>query len=404
MERGLELWAMRTPEAGTTAAQARRAEQAGWDGITFTDSQNLVADPFVGAALAAAATEKLRFATGVSNLHTRHPAVLAATAATVQAESGGRFVLGIGRGDTALFHLGRKPMPVVRFAERLRAVQAYLAGDTIDAEGHPSRLHWLDRLEQPDRSGQPDRGARGDQPGRADQGDRADRGRRSGADKVPLDVACSGPRMLALAAEVAENVTLAVGADDQRVAWAIDLVRKAAADAGRDPDTISVGAYLNVGCHPDPDVARGLIAGGVAAFAHFSAMPASTGAGLREEDKAVVAEVGRRYDSRVHLRNDAAHTGALDAAFVDRFAVVGTPERCVERLAALAELGVDRFVITGPSFGGNRDDARTAERLLAREVLPALRDRPHHPTEPAPERGAGFAPLSGAGSSEARER
>ena len=345
MVRGLELWTMRVPEAGTTAAQARRAEQAGWDGITFTDSQNLVADPFVGAALAAAATEHLRFATGVSNLHTRHPATLATTAATVQAESGGRFVLGVGRGDTALFHLGRKPMPVDRFADRLRQLQSYLAGETVDAEGHPSRIHWLDRLDP------------------------------ATTPKVPLDVACSGPRMLALAAAVAEHVTLAVGADDQRVAWAVDLVRQAATAAGRDPATISFGAYVNVGCHPDPDVARGLIAGGVAAFAHFSAMPASTGAGLRDEDKAVVAEVGRRYDSRVHLRNDAAHTEVLDADFVDRFAVVGPPDRCVERLAALHGLGVDRLVLTGPSFGADRDDARTAERLLAGEVLPALRER-----------------------------
>ena len=330
---------MRVPEVGTVEAQARRAERQGWDGITFTDSQNLVGDPFVAVALAAAATERLRFATGVSNLHTRHPAALATVAATVQETSGGRFVLGLGRGDTALFHLGRKPMPVDRFAALLGDVQTYLGKGTVDCDGHPSRLHWLDRARQP---------------------------------KVPLDVACSGPRMLDVAARVAERVTLAVGADDDRVAWAIGVARKAAADAGRDPASVSVGAYVNVGCHPDPDVARSLIRGGVAAFAHFSAMPASTGAGLRAEDRAVVAEVGRRYDSNQHLRNDAAHNAALDDAFVDRFAVVGPPERCVARLTALAALGVDRFVITAAGFGADSDDARTASRLLRDEVLPAL--------------------------------
>ena len=41
--------------------------------------------------------------------------------------------------------------------------------------------------------------------------------------------------MIELAARVAERVTLAVGADPDRVAWALDLARKAAADAGRDP-------------------------------------------------------------------------------------------------------------------------------------------------------------------------
>ena len=332
---------MRIPETGTVVAQAERAERDGWDGITFTDSQNLVADPFVGVALAAAATERLRFATGVTNAFTRHPAALANVAATVQETSGGRFVLGIGRGDTALFHLGRKPMKVDQFAALVTDLQAYLANETVDCDGYPSRMRWLDRTHQP---------------------------------KVPLDVAVSGPRMIELGARVAERVTLAVGADPDRVAWALDLARAAAADAGRDPGAISFGAYVNVGCHPDVTVARELIRGAVAAFAHFSSMPGSTGAGLDERDRAVVAEVGRRYDSNQHLSNTAAHTDALDADFVDRFAVVGPADACVERLRALAGLGLERFVITGPSFRADRDQARTADQLLTREVLPAVRE------------------------------
>lgn len=340
----MELWSVRIPETGTVVAQAERAERVGWDGITFTDSQNLVGDPFIAVALAAAATEHLQFATGVTNAYTRHPAALANVAATVQETSGGRFALGIGRGDTALFHLGLKPMKVDRFAELVTDVQHYLANETIDCDGHPSRLRWLDRAQQA---------------------------------KVPLDVVASGPRVISFAAGIAERVTLAVGADPDRVAWALDLARAAAADAGRDPAAISFGAYVNVGCHPDVDAARELISGGVAAFAHFSSMPGSTGAGLAEPDRAVVAEVGRRYDSNEHLSNSAAHTEPLSAEFVDRFAVVGTPEVCVDRLRALAGLGIDRFVITGASFRADRDHARTAEQLLVGEVLPALREGAH---------------------------
>jgi 5,10-methylenetetrahydromethanopterin reductase len=337
----MELWAMRIPETGTVVAQAERAEAAGWDGVTFTDSQNLVADPFVAVALAAAATDRLQFATGVTNAFTRHPAALANVAATVQETSGGRFVLGIGRGDTALFHLGRKPMRVDDFAVLVEQLQTYLANGTVHIDGYPSRMRWLDRAQQP---------------------------------KVPLDIAVSGPRMIELAGRVAERVTLAVGADPDRVAWALDLARRAATDAGRDPDAISYGAYVNVGCHPDIDAARELIRGGVAAFAHFSSMPGSTGAGLAEADRAVVAEVGRRYDSNEHLNNTAAHTDALEPEFVDRFAVVGPPDVCAERLNGLARLGLERFVITGPSFRADREHARTADRLLTREVLPAVRE------------------------------
>ena len=67
----MQFWATRTPETGTIETQATRAEAAGWDGITFTDSQNLIGDPFVAVALAGRATEHLRFGTGVANLFTR---------------------------------------------------------------------------------------------------------------------------------------------------------------------------------------------------------------------------------------------------------------------------------------------------------------------------------------------
>lgn len=337
----MELWAMGIPEIGAAVGQAQRAEAAGWDGISFVDSQNLVGDPFVAIALAAVATDRIRFATGVTNAYTRHPALLANVAATVQEVSEGRFVLGIGRGDTALFHLGLPPMPVSRFDPLAVQLQSYLARETVDCDGHPSCLQFLDRCRQP---------------------------------KVPLDIAASGPRMIELGSRVAERVTLAVGADPDRVAWALDLARKAAADAGRDPAGLSFGAYLTVGCHPDVATARNLVRGSVAAFAHFSAMPGSTGAGLAERDRPIVAEVGRRYDSYRHLRNDADHAQVLNDDFIDRFAIVGPPDTGVARLRELADLGMERFVIAGAGFGADRGDAQTADQLLRQELLPALRE------------------------------
>src|SRR3954471_8631991 len=154
---------MGLPEPGSAPFQAELAELAGWDGITFVDSQNLVGDPFVAVALAAKAADALRFATGVTNAFTRHPAALATVAATVQEESGGRFALGIGRGDTALFHLGRPPMPVAAFEREVMRLQGFLAGVEVDLDGHPSRVSWIARTRQP---------------------------------KVPLDVAASGPRVI----------------------------------------------------------------------------------------------------------------------------------------------------------------------------------------------------------------
>ncbi len=85
---------MSVPIISGAADRARRAEEAGWDGITFTDSQNLCPDPFVVFAVVAEGTERIQLATGVTNVHTRHPAALATAAATVNELAGGRFVLG----------------------------------------------------------------------------------------------------------------------------------------------------------------------------------------------------------------------------------------------------------------------------------------------------------------------
>jgi len=104
-------------------------------------------------------------------------------------------------------------------------------------------------------------------------------------------------------------------------------------------------------------------------------MPGSTGAGLQEADRAVVAEVGRTYNSNEHLRNTAGHTAALKPEFVDRFAIVGAPDACARRLGELVDLGLERFVITGASFGADCEQRRQSEQLLTGELLPMLRER-----------------------------
>jgi 5,10-methylenetetrahydromethanopterin reductase len=46
--------------------------------------------------------------------------------------------------------------------------------------------------------------------------------------KVPVDVAATGPRTIAVGARHAERVTFTVGADPRRVSWAVEEARRAA--------------------------------------------------------------------------------------------------------------------------------------------------------------------------------
>ena len=348
----LEVWATGAGVPGLAARHAAAAEQAGYDGLSLVDSQNLAGDCYVGLALAAKATTRLKLATGVTNPVTRHPAATAAAIAAVHAESGGRAVLGIGRGDSALAHLGYAPAKVPVFERTLRRIQGYLRGEEVPFEADAnlatlgladapkaSRLAWLSR----------------DLP------------------KVPVDVAATGPRMIGIAARLAERVTFAVGADPARVRWAIESAREARRKAGLDPAGVSLGAWVNVVVHDDAATAKALGEGGLALFARFSALHGTPVGPASEADRALLRKVHDAYDMNRHARTGSQQAALLDAGFADRFAVFGPPAHCIARLRELVALGLERLMIVGASIGADREQARACEARFVREVLPALR-------------------------------
>ena len=313
---------------GRCVPTAVAAERAGFDIVHVTDSQCLRGDVYTQLMLCGQATSTIRLATGVTNPLTRHPSVTAASIVSVQAECGNRAILGIGRGDSAVLHIGRKPARMREYGDYVRQLQAYLRGETVDQNGFASRLRWLEQID---------------------------------AEKVPVDMVGSGPKSLALAGELADRVTLAVGADPGRIEWGIGQVREAARAAGREPDDIPVGAYVNVLVDDDEDAARRTARGWVATFAHFSA---SVGADFEHQPE-IMRRVTERlvtdYDTNYHTQGDAPHVDLLDAEFVDWFAAVGSARKVIARLAPLVELGLNHLYFVGPWAG------------LAEEVMPALR-------------------------------
>ncbi|MDA3040878.1 MAG: LLM class flavin-dependent oxidoreductase [Actinomycetota bacterium] len=131
-----QFWFVTFPTPGTTAATARDLEAAGWDGVFFPDTQCLSGDVYSALALAASATSRLLLGPGVTNPVTRHPSVTANAIATIQVESNGRAVLGLGRGDSSLAYIGRPPASVKTFDRYLTDVQQYLRGDDVDIDGY----------------------------------------------------------------------------------------------------------------------------------------------------------------------------------------------------------------------------------------------------------------------------
>ena len=80
--------------------------------IWVIDSQLAMKDVYAGLVVAAMNTSRIGLGTGVTNAVTRHPSVTTSAMAAVAEISGGRAILGIGAGDSALYSIGLKPQKV----------------------------------------------------------------------------------------------------------------------------------------------------------------------------------------------------------------------------------------------------------------------------------------------------
>ncbi len=346
----MELWMLTHSNARHAASSAVRAEAAGWAGMLVVDSQNLAGDSYVALTLAATQTSRLGLGTGVTNSVTRHPAVTASAAMAVQEVSSGRMVLGIGRGDSALAHLGRSPAHFRSFAAYLIALQQYMRGEAVDFEAFPIPHEWASPVADLHLADHPVNSRL--------------RWLQGAIPKVPVEVAATGPLVIRLAAREADRVMFTLGAVPDRLRWGMNEATVAA--PGKN---LRFGAYINLVCHPDRAMARSLVRGGLTTFARFSVMHGQLSGPANAQQQKVFQALHDGYDMRAHTRADSAQASLMDDAFVDAFAIAGPPDYCIERLEELKALGIDKVVISGPTAGTDREQAGKALALLDATVV-----------------------------------
>jgi 5,10-methylenetetrahydromethanopterin reductase len=92
-------------------------EAEGAGRVWVIDSQLAMKDVYAGLVVAALKTKRIGLGTGVTNAVTRHPTVTANALAAVNEISGGRAILGLGAGDSALYGIGLKPQKVAEVEE-----------------------------------------------------------------------------------------------------------------------------------------------------------------------------------------------------------------------------------------------------------------------------------------------
>lgn len=320
------------------ALLARDVERLGYDTLWCNDDR-LQRDVFVTLAVAAQATQRIALGPGVTNPYSRHPALIATAAATLDELSHGRAVVGLGAGGTNHRALGisrRRPAAALR--EAVEVIRGLLAGERITVDGDVVRTceAELDFA-----------------PRRAD---------------LPIYIGARGPRNLELAGEVADGVIVGNVATAQGWEYALGRVLAGAHRAARDPATVRCVAWLY--CAIDEDRASAIDAvRPMVATSLITSRPVLHELGV--EMPAAFAEAMERRGWS--LLRDAVTEGGrtLPEDVVSRFAIAGTPEDCRRALDALLAAAPQIAEVVIVPFATARTPVQETIRRFIRDVAAA---------------------------------
>lgn len=322
------------PPAQRVVELAKLAEDNGFThGWTF-DSHVLWQEPFVIYSMMLAATERMVVGPMVTNPGTRDWTVLASLFATLNDAYGPRTICGMGRGDSALRYIGRKPTTLATMVESMKLIKDMVAGKEVVYNEQTLKLPWVT----------------------------------DGWD-LPMWAAGYGPKALDTVGRHADGFILQL-ADPQILEWTVAAVRAAAADEGRDPKSIDIcvvaPAYVGDDIAHQREQVRWF--GGMVGN-HVADMVGRYGDDASKVPKVlsdyIKAREGYNYDHHGRTGNDS--TDFVPDDIVDRFCVLGTTEDHIAKLTELRDLGVDQFGIY------LMHDAQEATlRAYGGSIIPAL--------------------------------
>ena len=323
-------------------AYATLAESIGFDMVGVADSQSLFREPFVTLGLIGQATEKVMIGTSVTNPITRHPAVMASAIATVQEISGGRAMLGIGTGDSAIYNINERPRGLAGLRDYILTLRQLLAGENAEFGGRTVHTKWTGGLDHP---------------------------------PVPIYISAEGPKTLELAGEIADGVFCGMGLSPEVVALSLDHLRIGAERAGRSLDDIDIWTLARVNVGDDLPALTDEVRMELASTAHHAFRFTLEGKLVPPEMADAIRAVQSGYRPANHEDLGESPNAklmadpALLSYMAERFAVLGTPEACAERIMQIRAAGFHKILFTG--FVENRT---ALIETLGRDVFPRCRN------------------------------
>ncbi len=320
-----------TPPAARVIDLAKRAETHGFSHVWTFDSHILWEEPYVIYSQILAETRRITVGPMVTNPATRDWTVTASTYATLNEMYGNRTVCGIGRGDSAVRVTNGKPTTLATMRESIHVIRELACGRGVEYNGSTITLPWASSSE--------------------------------------LEVwgAGYGPKALKLIGETCDGFILQL-ADPSIAEWTIGAVRSAAADAGRDPDEITIcvaaPAYVGDDLAYLRDQVRwfgGMVGNHVADIVERYGEDAPVPAALTEYIKN-----RKGYDYNQHGSASSEHVDFVPDDVIDRFCILGPIDAHLARLEELEALGVDQFAIYLQHDGKDHTLAEYGEKIIPR--------------------------------------
>ena len=303
--------------------ELRDAEDMGLGTAFISERFNIKeAGALTGAAIGA--TSNINIVTAATNHTTRHPIVSASWASTLHIMSEGRFSLGLGRGIDAMFNAYGMPLATTDSMEQFAVLMRRLwKGETV--------LNYADLT--------------GTYPVlRLDPAFDLD---------IPLSITAFGPQTLQMAGRAYDNVILHTFFTDETTQRAVQMVKKSAEQAGRDPSTVKVwSCFATIGDHIDPALRLKKTVGRLATYLQAYG-------DLMVRTNNWDPEVLKRFRADEFVKT---FPGALDAKGttedLERVAplipeewlapsATGTPEQCVSAIRNQFALGCDGVIMHG---------------------------------------------------------
>ncbi len=271
---------------------------------------------------AGAVTDRITIATAATNHNTRHPMVTAGYALTMQSLTGGRFVLGLGRGIPKL--QDAYGIPRVKTAELedfVGIMRRLFRGEAVIGHDGPAGswpvLHLDASLDE----------------------------------HLPMGIVAFGPQTLELGGRCFDEVVLHTYFTDETTARCVQTVKRAAGQAGRDPDAVKVwSCFATIGDHIPEDKRLMKTVGRMGAYlqGYGELLVRTNGwdpAVLERFLADPVARVGGL--DVVATREQLEHAATLIPEEWLAPAATGSPSQCVAAIRNQLDLGCDGVIMHG---------------------------------------------------------